>query len=398
MEWNAFYAPQVATLSIYLIIGGVGNFLVILVHVFILKKVKEERYFIPALAITDLLACVLTVMFSVMTDAAAAVQKLRSDTYCKNAYAVGGIPVYFSIFNLFCIAVQRYLKMCKKKRIILHRRRLMVIASLATCIVLPFPLSLTFEMRIFRVANKTFLTECAYAESNIATGYWISISIFLLIIYFSFVYFYGQMGMVLYRHFKNFKCKRFKFSSGHPILNKMSIKSDPMKIKKPPCVKTILTLTNDEYSPELRNIESSYSSSEANQNVEILTVNTSDKTSPDSKLKTSTSNIKTDKTMSVQRAKRIEKIMVKFTFMFIIITSVFLLTTLPLGIVTILVESIPNFWEQLSETEAQAVLWCRRLFIVSYSLNPIIYAFMDTEFRAGVKRLFRSRLCNLSTT
>lgn len=365
-----------------MVLGVFGNIVVILTNLFVLRNVNNERYFIPVLATTDLLACVVCFLFSVMTDSAVVIQNFRSSTLCKVGNAVAGIPVNFCISTLFCIAVQRYTKICKNQRLTLHRRRCMIFISLVISVVISLPATLTVEMKIFEVANDTLITECSYAETSIATGYWITTSVLILMIYVSFIFCYGQIALVLYRHFKNMKCNKAKTTK----LQSSERHKYDNNIKKAATLRSII----DDNHSDISYADLVLGNSEGNTNIEI--VSTNDLIESDRGLQNTSSDSKTIKATSVKRAKRNEKLMIKFTLMFVIMTSVFLVTTLPIGIVYLMSENIPNFWRGLSIPQAQVVICCRRLFILSYCLNPIIYAFMDMEFRTGAKILLRT--CN----
>lgn len=158
---------------------------------------------------------------------------------------------------------------------------------------------------------------------------------------------------------------------------------------------TILTLTDVNIFSAIPSTDLSMSNCDINSDIETVPSCEPIEITTASKPKNMPAEIDTGVmvTASVRRIKKNEKTMMKFTVMFVIITSSFLLTTMPLGVVNILVVAIPNFWPRLSLSQAQAVFWSRRLFMLSYALNPIIYAFMDTEFRNGTKILFSKCLC-----
>lgn len=68
-EWNHEIAksliPNDIILSLYMVAGFMGNSLVIFIYSFKMKGNKEERYFIPFLAIVDLWASLINASFAI---------------------------------------------------------------------------------------------------------------------------------------------------------------------------------------------------------------------------------------------------------------------------------------------------------------------------------------------
>ncbi|XP_021346271.1 uncharacterized protein LOC110445802 [Mizuhopecten yessoensis] len=56
--------PHSILLIVYLVVGSLGNSLVIYVHVFRLQSRKEDRFYIPILAVVDMFSCGFTALFT----------------------------------------------------------------------------------------------------------------------------------------------------------------------------------------------------------------------------------------------------------------------------------------------------------------------------------------------
>ncbi|CAG2247744.1 KISS1R [Mytilus edulis] len=89
-----------------------------------------------------------------------------------------------------------------------------------------------------------------------------------------------------------------------------------------------------------------------------------------------------------KRNKRNRQVKNKFSAMFIAITSVSLFCYMPVGVIILLEGVSPDFWDNLSSTEFIVVAWLYHTHIINSIINPIIYAFLDTEFYTGLKALF----------
>ncbi|CAG2247743.1 unnamed protein product [Mytilus edulis] len=85
------------------------------------------------------------------------------------------------------------------------------------------------------------------------------------------------------------------------------------------------------------------------------------------------------------RNKRNRQFKNKFSMMFIVITSVSLFCYIPVGVIVLLEGVFPDFWDNLSSTEFIVVAWLYHTYIINSISNPIVYAFLDTEFYTGLK-------------
>lgn len=93
-----------------------------------------------------------------------------------------------------------------------------------------------------------------------------------------------------------------------------------------------------------------------------------------------------------RKRKRSRRLMNKFSFMFMTVTTVFLICFIPVSTILTLEGFYPDFWEKLSKSQVNIVIWLYRTFIINNISNPLIYAFMDIEFRNATKKLF-NRCC-----
>ncbi|CAG2224242.1 GPR101 [Mytilus edulis] len=127
-------------LIIYFIVGVFGNVVVLIVYQVKLKKESDSRYFIPILALVDLLATILRVPFELWRTILPV--NFRDINACRYLWFVVNIFTFASIYFLGIITLQRYLKVCRPfgSQLTLRWRRasLVIMFLLAACTVAPF--------------------------------------------------------------------------------------------------------------------------------------------------------------------------------------------------------------------------------------------------------------------
>ena len=121
--------------------GIIGNSFVLFMYVTKMgREEMEARYFIPILAVFDLIVCVLAETY-VIELFLPLIGLLISDVSCK-------VFFFFMLFNtavsnalLLTIAVQRYLKVCRplQKQMDLFWRRLITLIEIAVCSIYAVP-------------------------------------------------------------------------------------------------------------------------------------------------------------------------------------------------------------------------------------------------------------------
>ena len=114
-EWNQTIATKYIWISvllvIFLVIGIVGNILVVLVYKFKMTGKIDDRFFIPVLALIDLLACVLLIALSLTRTLSPVTFSDAVSCKCLNFSAHASSSA--SLFMLVVIAVHRYQKICR---------------------------------------------------------------------------------------------------------------------------------------------------------------------------------------------------------------------------------------------------------------------------------------------
>ena len=100
---------------------------------------------------------------------------------------------------------------------------------------------------------------------------------------------------------------------------------------------------------------------------------------------------------STKRRKRDKKITNKLTYIFIVITIVFLISYIPKVGFLIYVAIHPDYWEHISGPRLSGAMFGESFFLLNNIVNPFVYAFMDRKFRKESKQFFQDIFRNYKT-
>ena len=114
-EWNHTLRhnniPNVVLVLIYMFVGSAGNALVIYIYIVAMKTKIENRFFIPYLAVVDILSLLFNGSLEIVFDFYPVT--FDSDIGCKFIRFFGNVLVILSGILLTMIAIQRYILVCK---------------------------------------------------------------------------------------------------------------------------------------------------------------------------------------------------------------------------------------------------------------------------------------------
>lgn len=319
-EYQHYMDVLAAIITAVLALGVIGNSLVIVVYYFKKVKKKNERYFVPILAIVDLLATIIgaahgyIICFKLFS--------LTSSMVWGTMIFLVGLVSFMSILLLFCIALQRYLMVVKNTKIPLKWLRIMTILSILIAIAFALPLLFSFEITEFTIENVKIGTRPTHRHRTLQTWFGVGTVVFVTGVYISFLVMYGRIWCKLQGH-------------------------------QPPSGLT------RELSINCRSV--------SRETLSNLSHNSSEK-----------------------RRKRYKKMKTKFTLMFIVITSVFLVCITPQTVIVLLESLREDFWESLTMIQFIAMTWTTQLYLVNNIINPFVYAFMDAEFKVASRSFIQT--------
>ncbi|XP_061164949.1 cholecystokinin receptor type A-like [Saccostrea echinata] len=398
--WNRELAESLilnnVILSLYIIVGLLGNSTVIIIYGFIMKGDKEERYFIPFLSAVDLCACLVCASFGIALNM---LQATFDNIFaCKALQFLVPFFTFSSVLFLLIIAVHRYRKVCKPfgKQMTLKWKQFAMCLSMITALILSLPMIYFYGLVPFpnmeegidglrcsrsKTANKTF--------SLIFGGFLVIATIIIIL---SLVTLYSKIGYIILIHFRNTKTinknkSRLEAENSANVdqfQRRISSHKDPLSEEenKNYSIQTDTTDLSGCYVMETDNtrLSGAYSSQ------------TSSKTTKkgSDQRPTLEGNVNYNKTKVRRRKQKHNRTVVhKFTLMFMLITVIFLICYIPKVIIIMLEARNPKFWEELSDSARAGVLFVYRMYIINNITNPFIYAFLDNKFAKEVKKLFK---------
>ena len=395
-DWIQEYRKNVNVntilLVVYMIVGILGNSIVILVYKFQFKETSDERYFVPVLAFFDLVASILCSLNGIIVNSLQFT--LTDDLVWDVLYFVNGSVIYTTIHLLLCIAIQRYLKICRQQSLTLKRRRLMIVLSCIGALIIALPLPFSYEVMNFTHDGKvigTRPTKIIYKTKAATVSYGIAATVFVILVYIMFIVLYGKIGCTLYRHFQGMIFKQTfirltkKIKRSAKVTNEQQLENEVHFQAVNFSPKSEINQTNynviDTSIIELKT-NSVVPPCECITRSSIITAGKRHNTTETLKTNRPTSNVIVVYPNALQKRNR--KVKNKFTLMFVAITIVFLICFAPAAALLTFEGFNPKFWETLQIREWRIVLYFCQLYIMNNIVNPFIYAFLDIEFRRSV--------------
>lgn len=378
-EWNSEITqnliPNIVILSLCLIIGVFGNLIVIAVYTFQMKEKTDERYFVPILAICDMISASYISLWSIYQNTHHV--NFSNVIFCQIAQFFVGSTTYMPILLLVIIAVQRYTKVCKPLRppMRLYVKRCIVCIAFVFSVLVAIPIPLVYGVVPFNTTEYIITgSRCGKVKAGntlVRSIYGVVIGLSAFIIVIVLIVLYSKIGYTVY---KTLKSDKYAQAQKRPELNIKPEVQESSSFSKEDKHATLAT------------------------EVEDTDVNC-DATSLDEPVSTS-NNIPTNDSKEVKikyitpKSRKIKnrQLTNKITMMFLVITIMFLMSYVPKVILLIIEGISPYFWEQLSNTQRPGIIFLYHLFIFNNIVNPFVYAFMDLKFRNNSK-LFLQRIC-----
>lgn len=356
-EWNDqlstnYYVNDVF-LGIYLILGISGNAVVIINYSFRMNNKKDDRYFIPFLAILDLFAC----GFRSSLELAMNVNPVnfKGSALCKfvwfptNAFAIA------SIVLLLVIAVQRYLKICRPfgRQMTTIWKRVSLVACVVVGIIFSVPLIVyNDEIKVINPVNNVtgyvcdidvqrYYGICFITYTAIATISSVAIMILLVI-------FNSLIGRTIYYQIKakqrrSLQCEinRHKVEStvNLVLMNIMPDISDNMLCTQGETSRLNNSCTSPSYYGN---------------------------------------GFQKPRCMSFAH---------RYSFMFMAIGLAFIFSYVPRMVILAISLKDPKFFGKISKEALAIVAFSREMNVVNNVANPFIYGFFDRKFRVETKHL-----------
>ena len=359
-EWNKELAtklmPNTVCLGIYLLIGCIGNSVVICVYARRNNLNNEDRFFIPILAIIDLVACIVNCTEGIFSNIVPV--KYTSDITCKILWFLGLIFTGSSGLTLMLIAIQRYLKLCKPtwKQMTRKWKKIYLAISIGCTTLISLPCFAFFgstEVKSNDGAIKG--SRCASVTADmpeVALVYKAFLFLIVLGVLIVLIVLFSLIGRVLYRLNKvNWKINIAKEATSE-MPESMTCETDDESICNTSVYKT------NQLSETETDIDSHH------QHAEIEHSQAND--------------------AGLQKHRKPVR---RVTLVFMIITGFYVICFIPKLAMYIWESVKTDFWLTLSASELGGYRFLYRFYIVNNIINPYVYGFLDKKFRTECKTM-----------
>ena len=329
-------------LSIVLMVGIIGNIFVIFIFATKMRKDKKEaRYFIPILALSDVMVCI-TSLIDIISNTLHWTS-FHSDVLCKTLVFSLLQTMMMSDAFLLAIAVQRFVKICRPtaKQMTLFWRRIAIVLVIVTNTLYSIPTAIVSGVQESAVVYKNMnitVEGCATGNNQFPRLQLIYYSILIFIFVANIVVtagLYTPIALVIYRRFR------------------------------------------------IRRIQS------AGINMPSYEESETDKTSGNA----SVSIANGDDSAKLTRQNHIHDKQSKtnFNLMFFVIIFAYLVSYIPTAVVLIYVTLDDTIWATSSYGEIRSYFFLIRTYVFNHAANPFVYAYFDSEIRSHMMFLLCPR-------
>jgi hypothetical protein len=371
-------------------IGVIGNLSVILIYF----RIKDggERYFIPLLAVVDLLACVASFPYIVINNAYN--YNYPSEFACRLFCMLRLFLPGISAFVFLLISVQRYLLVCRPfgPEMTLSWKRFSFalacgIAFAGTSPILGTSGILTTE-EIYLNTNIT-VRICKFSvEFSYKTMVYFGIIILAMV---ACVIATISLFIIVLKRVKT-SVRLFQVSNvGNKNNNRVVNNIKLVTFSKPEQIKLRNVAANDASSTQISGTETS--ETEASQGHSVQTIaayprDICDEPTPHSTFPREQDGEKIKKTKTGKRKR--ESVQRRLTVMFFLLILVFIISYIPPLLILILTYTIEDFnYFTLSNAEALVWIYLPNLVFLNHMINPLIYGYYDSQFRKQLVLCFK---------
>ncbi|XP_061186388.1 cholecystokinin receptor type A-like [Saccostrea echinata] len=386
LQRRYFYSYLSSSIFIVLcaLIGITGNFAIIFFYFFRIKE-RGERYFIPLLAIVDLVACFTSPPFYIIDNTF--FFNYPSDTACRILSFLQTCVPGASAHILLVISIQRYLLVCKpfgpKMTLIWKRVFFGVVCGLSVAYSAPllWTAGVLESIEIFMDHNVTIkICKFSVDSSPTITVYFGFLTLIMLANLFITAGLYVPVLKRVRRSFleRSRKTEAYREEIMESSCATQTTEAENGSVDSTNNVKDskVIQLNERKLNIPTNNCQETVRKSSSNISENGAETNVS--------YPGSTSNKKSrTKLGSVQR---------RVTWMFFVIIVAYVFSYIPPLVILILVYTIEDFnFITLSEAQTLAWLYFARFVFLNQIINPFIYGYFDTKFRNKLRICCRRR-------
>ncbi|XP_053383050.1 cholecystokinin receptor type A-like [Mercenaria mercenaria] len=387
------YLPLTVLLVTIMVIGIVGNTLVLIVYKTKFTR-SSARCYILSLAMADLAVCLFGIPYHLLD--LTLILTYTHTNVCKVLSFFIGACTLSSVFILLVVGLDRYFKVCRplKRQIRDFGDRKACLLATFGAVVISIPNGFIYgQSSVLTPVNNLTGVECFIADeyhgSDLAVGYLgFNMLVFVMSVLFLIII-YGFICRKIYQH------------------DKMSVEITLKKSKKICFCFTVDNQDEEDGGEELTSalnnaltddITDTHFVTNAEFQSSAIETETTEKKVLNVKFKNSkgkpnrTETAKTMCTMIRHKkpgSKAEEKNKMKITLMMMTITIVFVISYLPFIVISIMDTVEEALWTDMTVTESLLLDLMLRSYLINNAANPVIYSFWDNRFRNETKRLLR---------
>ena len=374
---NAYFARNLTfttvLISVFLCFGVIGNVLVLFLYKYRMPQ-TEERFFIPYLAVADLMSTVSLAWLGITTNFY--FTDFPNEDLCKFLPYFSWVTTSWSAFILLLISVSRYLKICRPtgRQMTRFLKKCAVYGCFAFAVVNTSPLLYFAGFRYSNVSclntNMTIvicdLQDFDKTVNNIKDAYMFIEFCIIFLIAIITAALYVPIGLQIFKRFKR------KSSNGFTGPKNYTPTSAERETEFARTELTGLSAdSEDDLSRDMSKSENIEMTEKSNEDKPPSARTTAQKHKPYSKY---------DRNIKVRN---------NFTYMFITIIVFYVLSYLPTFILILLAADEPfYFWYSMDINVLNILMTLRRSSVINHIVNPFIYGYFDQVFRKCVVHCF----------
>ncbi|XP_061166843.1 5-hydroxytryptamine receptor 2B-like [Saccostrea echinata] len=363
------YQTNTVLVSILLSIGVIGNSIVILTYHFRMKNKRDDRYFIPCLAITNMLACMSASVMSVTMNSIPAM--FTSESLCKGLNFVTRVTCVESLIMLLIISMQRYKKICTKgrNRFSLLWKRLAIVISIIVSSIFSFPTLIFYGIKPIKRTRYNNITEfhCELTTNSDHAKYGLHAYLAFVALLF--------LGIVLsISVIYTFIGKRIHSNIQPPQKSAVSTSYDSLHYN------SLL-----KYSKSDSNLQNRLQAPLDESSDAILQKFTEKNGVPPKRSQSEAGKRKYTVSEVKKVRSRIGIFVFRYYYMFVSISFVTFVSFIP-PIIIMVLEAIDSevIGDISSDFGFNFILLLRRSYLFSYTINPFMFGLFDTTFRKAL--------------
>ncbi|OWF54238.1 Cholecystokinin receptor type A [Mizuhopecten yessoensis] len=394
-DWNdelsQILVPDSVILMIYLVVGVLGNSIVIYIHTVRLQSNREERFFIPVLAVVDLISCVVSTAFSFSINMLPV--KYNNDSACKIMFFLNMTCSLMAALMLVVIAMHRHRKICKpfSKQLNMFWKKIAIVCIAGVSLVISWPCFLFYGSKeVYKEESLTIGYRCTNVRGPWSTVqplvFKAAVMLLVAFILVSLVVFYVLIGIVVFRQMRFHKKQGIAYgasddrsqntkspnsnSGDSSYVTEVPDKNSAPKIDTQKSSEADISSPIDNNAKSLNMVSDSDQKSSSN-----IGHNQRRSTTCKSALTIDHTTRNTGPSMTPG---------VRLSLIFMLITLVFIVCYVPKVGLMIYESRNENFWIELPPSELSGFRFLYTAFIINNIVNPIIYGFLDRRFRDEV--------------